>query len=108
MTLDDFVASLGSDAPPPALAKPLAALWWARRGDWDGAHAIVQDEAGAEAAWVHAYLHRREGDAGNAAYWYRRAGRTMAGATLAAEWDAIATTLLAYGFEPHPRRGPTP
>ena len=94
MTLDGFVTSLGGDAPPPALAAPLAALWWARRGDWDAAHGRVQDEAGADAAWVHAHLHRAEGDAGNAAYWYRRAGRPVAGGPLPAEWDAIATALL--------------
>ena len=101
MTLEGFVTSLGSDAPPPppALAAPLKALWWAGRDDWDAAHAIVQneaghDEAGRDAAWVHAYLHRREGDAGNAAYWYRRAGRAMAGGTSRAEWREIATALL--------------
>ncbi len=94
MTLDGLVSSLGGEAPPPALAPPLAALWWARRGDWDAAHAIVQDEPGADAAWVHAHLHRVEGDAGNAAYWYRRAGRPVAGGPLPAEWDAIATALL--------------
>ncbi len=99
MTLEDFVKSLKSDAPPPGLTKPLAALWWAGRGDWDAAHAIVQDEAGhdeagRDAAWVHATLHRREGDASNAAYWYRRAGRAMAGGTPRAEWEAIATALL--------------
>ena len=95
MTLEAFVTSLEADVPSPALAKPLAALWWARRGDWAAAHAIAQDEAGADAAWVHAYLHRAEGDAGNAAYWYRRAGRPVAAGPLPAEWDAIATALLA-------------
>ena len=53
---------------------PLAALWWAAKGNWDEAHKIVQDEETADAAWVHAYLHRVEGDLGNAGYWYRRAG----------------------------------
>ena len=105
MTLEGFMAPLAADAPPPALSRPLAALWWARRGNWDAAHAIVQDEAGADAAWVHAYLHRREGDAGNAAYWYRRASRPMAEGALQAEWDAIATALLRAS--PHPQ-SPSP
>ena len=55
---------------------PLAALWWAAKGEWDKAHEIVQDEDDADAAWVHAYLHRVEGDLGNAGYWYRRAGKS--------------------------------
>lgn len=81
-------------APPQA---PLAALWHAHRGDWDKAHALVQDEAGPDAAWVHAHLHRVEGDAGNAGYWYRRAGRPAASGDLDAERAAIAEALSAAG-----------
>ena len=55
------------------MSAPLAALWWAKKGDWDKAHRLVMDEQSAEAAWVHAYLHRVEGDLGNAGYWYRQA-----------------------------------
>ncbi|WP_336487803.1 hypothetical protein [Methylobacterium nigriterrae] len=96
MTLDQFRASLAADAPP-ALPPPLSALWWAGRGaeGWARAHALVQDEPGAEAAWIHAHLHRAEGDLGNAGYWYRRAGRPAAAGDLAAERDAIAAALLA-------------
>ena len=96
MTPSTFAASVLSDpAPPDGLALPLAALWWDRRGDWQRAHdAVAADEDGRAAAWVHAYLHRREGDAGNARYWYRRAGRPVATAPLDAEWDEIAAALL--------------
>src|SRR4029079_9106270 len=64
--MSDFRASLTDSAPPQGLAPPLAALWWAANGQWDQAHRIVQDETTADAAWVHAYLHRVEGDLGNA------------------------------------------
>ena len=88
-----FKVSLG-EAAPAQLEAPLAGLWWAAKGDWDQAHRLVQDDPGAEAAWVHAYLHRVEGDLGNAGYWYRRAGRPVANDTVEAEWERIAFTLL--------------
>ena len=69
-------------------------MWWAGKGDWNKAHAIVQDEDGADAAWVHAYLHRVEGDLGNAGYWYRRAGKPVATDPLEAEWERIVAALL--------------
>ena len=90
----DFRASLADSAPASGLEPPLAALWWAAKGDWDRAHRIVQDEGSAEAAWVHAYLHRVEGDLPNARYWYRQAQRPVASQPLAAEWDVIAEVLL--------------
>ena len=95
MNVTEFKASLSAAAPAPQLNAPLAALWWAARGDWDQAHRIVQDEETSQAAWVHAYLHRVEGDSANAAYWYRRAGKLAATASLEAEWEAVASTLLA-------------
>ena len=73
----------------------MIALWWAGRGDWDRAHRIVMGADTTDAAWVHAYLHRVEGDAGNAAYWYRRAGRPVAEGPFDAEWDTIAAELLS-------------
>jgi hypothetical protein len=92
-----FIASLDGAAPAPDLNAPLAGLWWAAKGDWDRAHKIVQDESSREAAWVHAYLHRVEGDLGNAGYWYRQAGQPAAMDSLEAEWERIATALLATG-----------
>jgi hypothetical protein len=93
----DFKASLSGAAPAPELNAPLAALWWAAKGKWDEAHKIVQDEAAADAAWVHAYLHRVEGDLGNAGYWYRRANKPVAAGSLETEWDVIVLALLQAG-----------
>jgi hypothetical protein len=90
----EFKASFSDAAPAPGLDAPLAALWWAARGGWDAAHRLVQDEATADAAWVHAYLHRVEGDLGNAGYWYRQAGKPVAAGPLETEWEAIASKLL--------------
>jgi hypothetical protein len=91
----EFRASLADAAPDTTLSPPLAALWWAAKGDWAQAHRIVQDESDANSAWVHAYLHRVEGDLGNAGYWYRRAGQAAAEDTLGAEWEQIVSVLLA-------------
>jgi hypothetical protein len=95
MTIETFEASLGAAAPPLRLEPLLLALWQDGRGDWDAAHQVAQDVDTPDGAWVHAYLHRKEGDAANAAYWYRRAGRPVAAGALRAEWRAIATALLA-------------
>ena len=94
MNVADFIASLEGAAPASDLNAPLRGLWWAAKGDWDEAHRIVQDDNSREAAWVHAYLHRVEGDLGNAGYWYRQAGRPEAKDSLEAEWERIAATLL--------------
>jgi hypothetical protein len=94
MTPAAFTASTAKSAPPPDLMPPVAALWWAAKGDWETAHKIVMEEEGADAAWVHAYLHRVEGDLPNAGYWYRTAGRPVANGTLDAEWAAIVAALL--------------
>lgn len=82
-------------ADPPDVPL-LRALWLGLRGDWASAHAIVQAEAGADAAWVHAWLHRIEGDGPNAAYWYRRAGKAVAEGSTDAEGEAIARALSAH------------
>jgi len=92
-----FIASLDGAAPAPDLNAPLAGLWWAAKGDWDQAHKIVQDENSRDAAWVHAYLHRVEGDLGNAGYWYRQAGQPVAKDSLEAEWERIVSALLGSG-----------
>ena len=94
MDLSAFRATLDQDAPPAGMAAPLRALWWDAKGDWNGAHAQVQrDEGNPECDWVHAYLHRKEGDAANAGYWYRSAGRKAAAGPLEREWTAIAAAL---------------
>jgi len=79
---------------PRSLPEPLQALWYNRQGDWDTAHQIVQNVPGADNAWVHAHLHREEGDLGNARFWYGRSGRAMSQASLAEEWEHIAGALL--------------
>src|SRR5436853_7846008 len=95
MTPAELKTSVSKAAPPADLAPTVQALWWAAKGDWDRAHKLVQDDESREAAWVHAYLHRVEGDLPNARYWYRSAGRPVASGTLEAEWDEIAGALLS-------------
>ena len=95
MTPAEFQTSVANAAPPAALAFPLQALWWAAKGDWARAHGIVQDDPSREAAWVHAYLHRVEGDPDNAGYWYRRAGKAVASGPIEAEWMEVVASLLA-------------
>jgi hypothetical protein len=94
VTMAGFRASLSAATPALGLNAPLAALWWAAKGKWDEAHKIVQDEETVDAAWVHAYLHRVEGDLDNARYWYRLARRRPASGDTASEWGAITATLL--------------
>ena len=94
MTLPEFKRSLARTKPPGALAPVLAALWWAGKDQWKKAHALVMAIEGREAAWVHAYLHRVEGDLDNARYWYREAKRPFPTASFEQEWAAIATALL--------------
>ena len=89
----ELSASLSNAAPAPDLAPPIAALWWAAKGNWDAAHKIVQDESDAHSAWVHAYLHRVEGDLSNAGYWYRQAGQAVAKDSLDNEWERIVSAL---------------
>jgi len=96
MTPEAFTASLSEDAPPTGLSAALHGLWWQGKGDWDRAHEAAQSDDGAEAAWVHAHLHRVEGDLGNAGYWYRRAGQPVARGSLEAEWHALVTALLQH------------
>jgi hypothetical protein len=91
--LAEFRDSLSKNAPPD-VGSLLRALWHDAKGDWARAHEIVQDEEGRDAAWVHAYLHRKEGDLSNAGYWYRRAGKPMCKASLEQEWETVAAALL--------------
>jgi hypothetical protein len=97
MTLAEFRGTLSAARPPAGLGKPLEALWHAGRGDWERAHRIVMSARSRDAAWVHAYLHRQEGDRDNARYWYRQAKRPGATGALEAEWAAIAAEILGRG-----------
>ena len=95
MTLKDFEASLPGKAPPTSLHLALQALWWDAKGDWDAAHDCAQQDEGNQLCdWLHAYLHRKEGDASNARYWYRQAGKNMPAASLESEWRAIVQAML--------------
>jgi hypothetical protein len=94
MSPHEFKRSVGEAKPPAGLSPALTALWWAAKDDWQRAHRLVMNESGADCAWVHAYLHREEGDLDNARYWYRQARREPAQGELAAEWEAIAAALL--------------
>ncbi len=95
MDLQSFSASLRAPTPPPGLSRALDALWYEANGEWDRAHRLAQSEDNEDGAWVHAYLHRVEGDLANAAYWYRRAQRPVAQAAAREEWAAMVQALLA-------------
>jgi hypothetical protein len=95
MTLDEFKATLAHPGPPPGVTGALLALWHDGHGDWDAAHETAQDVEDEAGAWVHAYLHRKEGDPSNAAYWYRRARKPEARMSLDEEWALIVAALLA-------------
>jgi hypothetical protein len=95
MTFSEYEQSLEAAAPAAKLHLALQALWWDAKGDWNKAHECAQaDEGDPSCDWVHAYLHRKEGDASNAGYWYRRAGKPVAKATLPEEWRAIVQALI--------------
>jgi len=94
MNLQEFRETLKRDEPPAELSVALAGLWWDAKGDWTKAHESAQKDEGQSGAWVHAYLHRKEGDSSNAAYWYSRAGKSPARSTLQQEWLEIAESLL--------------
>jgi hypothetical protein len=94
MKLEEFKHSLVLSSPPPTITEHLKALWYDANGNWEKSHQIIQDIEDANAAWIHAYLHRKEGDIGNADYWYRRAGKKRPAVTLEEEWDIIAKELI--------------
>jgi hypothetical protein len=94
MTLHDFRQSLNAARPPAELTLALLGLWWDAKGDWTRAHESAQQDEGVEGSWVHAYLHRKEGDQSNAAYWYSRAGKPVCREPLDAEWLSIVKALL--------------
>jgi hypothetical protein len=95
MDLKAFRASLTESAPSDELPPALSALWHEAKDDWKRAHNIVQEEQDRDSAWVHAYLHRKEGDLDNAGYWYRKARQSASAQSLSQEWEAIASALLS-------------
>jgi hypothetical protein len=94
MKMQEFLDSLSRTAPPPGLAPPVEALWWDARGEWARAHARIDNLETPEAMAVHAYLHRKEGEAWNAEYWYRRGGEQYRRVILEDEWKALVEGLL--------------
>lgn len=96
MTIDEFRSSLSDPRPPEGLPGTLQAMWYDARGDWDKAHDIAQEIGDSSGSWIHAYLHRKEGDEWNAAYWYRRAGKPVpSGLSLQEEWEQITAHFLS-------------
>jgi hypothetical protein len=95
MSPEEFRASLADETPRTGLPPPLAALWWDAKSDWTRAHALVDELETPDGMAVHAYLHRKEGAASNADYWYQRAGRNFQRPALDAEWIALVEGLLA-------------
>ena len=98
MELEAFKASLDGQAPPEGVSGSLKALWHQAKGDWHEAHRLAQAQDVEAGAWVHAHLHRVEGDDANAGYWYRRAGKPVSTAALEDEWDEIAAALLSARY----------
>jgi hypothetical protein len=94
MDMEEFRAAVAEDEPGEGWPAPLAALWWDAKGDWARAHGMVDDLETRDGMAVHAYLHRKEGAAGNADYWYARAGSEFRRETLEAEWEALVEGLL--------------
>src|ERR1700675_2888989 len=95
MNIEEFKVSVADKAPPAGLPAPLATLWWDAKGDWAQAHGLVDELETVDGMAVHAYLHRKEGSAANADYWYQRAGRNFQRPALDAEWTALVEGLLS-------------
>ena len=94
MTYQEFQKICDKDVPPQELNKLLTAMWYDFRGDWDTAHSIAQDIPDSDGSWIHAYLHRKEGDQANASYWYSRAGKPKPNISLEKEREQITIFLL--------------
>jgi hypothetical protein len=94
MTVETFLNSLQNEAPPASCNTYLQALWYDGTNHWDRAHQLIQDLPDASAAWIHAYLHRKEGDIGNADYWYRRAGKKRPAFSVAIEFEELVAAML--------------
>ncbi len=95
MNAEAFLKTLGEQAPPSGLPPALEALWWDAKGGWARAHGLVDELETPEAMAVHAYLHRKEGEDGNAEYWYKRSGKGFYRPSLESEWSALVEGLAA-------------
>lgn len=94
MNVSSFKESLLNNEPPQKASVYLQALWYDAKSDWNKAHLLIQDVDNSNASWIHAYLHRKEGDTANADYWYRRAGKQRPSVSLQEEWETIVIVLL--------------
>ena len=94
MKFEEFQKSLRDSSPPGNLSGHLQSLWYDAKGDWNRSHEVIQNIEDKTAAWIHAYLHRKEGDISNADYWYRRADTQRPNGSLQDEWQAVTMKLL--------------
>ena len=94
MTFDQFQESLSQSHPPPGISRHLESLWYDAKKDWEQSHNIIQDINDSKASWIHAYLHRKEGDIWNADYWYNKAGKKRPPVTLDTEWEEIVRNMI--------------
>jgi hypothetical protein len=99
MDYKEFVGSLSSSQPPPGLPETLQALWYDGKGNWERSHEIAQDIHDKNGSWIHAYLHRKEGDLSNARYWYAMAGKKETNKTLQEEWEELSKAFLGQAPE---------
>lgn len=89
MTYNEFIESLSLHKPPAGMSDILKALWYEGKEDWESSHNIAQDIHDKNGSWIHAYLHRKEGDLFNARYWYSKAGKPEFYGSLKEEWEAL-------------------
>lgn len=94
MNFQSFKESIAGNEPPLGVSVYLKSLWYDAKGDWEKAHVLIQDIKDKNASWIHAYLHRKEGDIGNADYWYNRAGKSQPSVSLNKEWEEIVTAFI--------------
>jgi hypothetical protein len=94
MQFEEYANSFNSNCPPENINQFAQAMWYDAKGDWEKAHNIVQDIENKTAYRIHAYLHRKEGDNGNAGYWYNKAGTKLPDYSLEKEWEEIVKAVL--------------
>lgn len=93
-SFQEFLIVQQNEYPPELWPSPLQALWYDGKGDWNVSHDIVQDIPSDLGYWIHAYLHRKEGDKFNADYWYRRANRPYPNNTLQEEFRILVDYVI--------------